>query len=262
MATVKDFDGTGDHVQVVNPTGIDPASSWFWGVWAVYDSLGGSGSCIFRVGEDSATTTRGIVCYISAFDKVTIYEPVSNVTFLENSVSQDTWFRVGGRWSPGTWPNWVLNGSSSSSGGFVTDPVALQAGDALVFGEATKGLGGTERSDWNGGIGFSFWVNLTDSGDLPSASELDAYLQDPQSLLDDFGATGSIEAGACKVLWGFCEAGNATDESGTGNTGVVQGSDGTRIENPTDYPSFDPCGASASNVPGLYNYRRRQRMAI
>ncbi len=262
MATVKDFDGTGDHVQVVDPTGVAPNTGWFFGMWVLYDTKAGEGNCLLRVGADNSTPVRGFSIYLSAFDRFRFNETANDqgIAMDGSSRSTGTWYRLGGFWGGAGWPTFVVDGASTSGGGFVSNPSALNAGDAYVFCEATT-LEGSSRADWDGAIGFSFWVN-TSSGNMPTVAELDAYIKDPESLLSDFGATGSVDAGACKILWGFCETGNATDESGTGNTGVVQGSDGTRIEGPTDYPSFDPCGAAASNVPGLYNYRRRQRMAI
>lgn len=261
MATVKDFDGTGDHVQVVSPTGVDPSTGWFFGLWVLYDTKATDGNCILRVGADSSTPVRGFSILLSAFDRFQFVETVNNQLLSMDGTTRSTgtWYRIGGFWGGSGWPTFVTDGAPVSSGGFIANPLSLNAGDAWVAGEATT-LGGASRADWDGGMGFSFWVN-TSSGNMPTATELDDYIKDPQSLLADFGATGSVDAGACKILWGFCEAGNATDESGTGNTGVVQGSDGTRIEDPTDYPSFDPCGAAASNVPGLYNYSRRRRMA-
>ncbi len=260
MATVKDFDGTGDHVQSIDPTGVDPSSGWFFGIWALYDTRAVNGNCLLRVGADSSTAVRGFSIYVNGFDNFRFVETAQDSGFVIGGGSTGTFFRLGGIWAGSGWPAWVIDGASSSPGGFISSPLALSAGDAWVYGEATD-LEGTSRIDWDGAIGFSFWVN-TSSGNMPTAAELDAYIKDPQSLLADFGATGSVDAGACKILWGFCEAGDATDESGTGNTGTTVGTDGTRVVSPTDYPSFDPCGASASNVPGLYNYRRRQRMAI
>jgi len=257
MAIVKDFDGTGDHVQVADPTGVDPSAGWFFGMWVLYDT---NDKCLLRIGADSSTPARGISIMVNGFDRFQVVETANQELFnMGATATSGTWYRLGGWWAGSGWPNWVQNGAAASPGGFTSSPLALSAGDAYVFGEVTT-LGGSSRGDWDGAIGFSFWVN-TAAGNMPTAAELDAYIQDPQSLLSDFGSVGVVDAGACKILWGFCDTGNATDESGTGNTGVVVGSDGTRVVSPASYPAWNPCGSAPAFVPGPYNYRRRRGMA-
>ncbi len=240
MATMKDFDGTGDKVSVVVDAQIDPSAGWFFGIWLKADSLT---KTLIRIGDDvTSGHARGFVIILNGFNNVRFVVPETDqgIRMNNSAINTGTWYRLMGKYTGSGWPTFYVDGDSRSTSGFTSEPLALTTGDAVVVGESSYVVSST-YGDWDGSVGFNFFVNTTS---LPSDANMDGYLKDPQSVIDEFGPSGTTDADALKYMWGFCGAGDETDLGGEGNDGTVAGSDGTVTESPTDYPSWDPCGSS------------------
>lgn len=205
----RQLDG-GDYLLRTDPTEIDPTANFTCGFSFRRDNLS-TFVGLFAVGDPDEDTARGF-SVVSRANANIEFRYFGGVALQSSAaaVSDDTWHRAGVRYTAsGAQVQLVLDGTAVA--GASGDGIgALTSGDAIAFGPiatliADQGL--------VGGIAGAFWLQ----GVTLSAADIDTYLQDLCSLIDDYGPSGSVIADALKGLWLFQSADPGEDISGLGN---------------------------------------------
>lgn len=226
----------GAYIEVVSPAELDVSGPWSAGAWLRPNSLTGT-QVILRVGTEDNGPTRGLMwCYESTQLRVRNTSNWANGTWTP---VVDTWYRVGITKAGGGVGQIRHIADGVDVGGVNVDPPTdIIAGDPFRVGGTVLGSLGVDLL--NAGVAWVFWLQ----GVTLSASALDAYLNNPQALVDDYGPSGTVVAGALKVLWPMqCDTATEEDESGVGNDGTRTGVvDLVTIGGPAPSAEWDPCG--------------------
>lgn len=236
MSNFRDFVAlAGAYIEVVSPAELDVSGPWTAGAWVRPNSLTGT-QVILRVGTADNGPTRGFMwTYSSTQVRV---RTVSNWANGAWTPSAGTWYRLGitkAGSGIGQIRN-IVNGADVG-GANLSPPPDIIAGDPFrVGGTAVGGLG---LALLNAGVAWMFWLQ----GVTLSAAALDAYLNDPQALVDDYGPSGTVTPGALKVLWPMqCDTAAEEDESGVNNDGVRTGTVArVTTGGPAPTTDWDPC---------------------
>ena len=231
-ANARDFPGTaGNYLSITDPTGITVNAAWTLGMWLRPDVLE---RAIVKIG-DATGIARGLIFTIQSTGVLKI-RGTTDTTGVTALATDGTWYRVGAtKVAAGTsHMRIIINGVQDATAN--NDPAnALTSGDVFTVSRANSGLG---LSGVDGGVAWVFWLQ----GVELSASALNTYLDDPQSLVSAYGPSGSVVANALKIFWPMqCTGSTETDESGVGNNGTYTGtvnliSTGSDLGTP-----WDPC---------------------
>ena len=234
----RDFSGTAQYITKTDPTGILTDAAWTMGVWINPDSVAGKG--IVHAGSAGATT-RGAYLRITGANKLECRVSGDFATG-GTSIGTGSWIRVGARKAAaGTSQVYlILNGADDGNSNTVA-PTEITAGDVFQASDAIGGLG---DGHFNGKMAWLFWLQ----GVALSAANLDAALQDPQSLVTNYGPSGVITANALKILWPMqCDNATEVDKSGVGNDGTYTGPPTLgSADGPSPSTAWDPCAAAAA----------------
>jgi hypothetical protein len=132
----------------------------------------------------------------------------------------------------------IVNGTDVGSTNLGA-PTALATGDPFQVGGVS--VGGLGLARLNAGVAWGFWLQ----GVSLSAAAIDAYLNDPEALVEDYGPDGAVVPDALKLFWTM-QGDQATevDQSGVGNDGTRTGTVAFETEDgPTPTTDWDPFAA-------------------
>jgi len=250
MADLRLYDGIDDKIQIVDPTGMDPSGALTLGFWIRADAHFVNGNVICVIGNDSETValTRGFVFCIDGFDKLRIGSangPQNARGTTSLTTDGSVWYRAGfKKTATSTYsPKVYLNGvDDTATAGWDNNALNITTGDVFATGRRTNDAT-IDTSWWDGALGIGLWFQ----GVALTAAQLDGYLLDPQSAIDDYGPTGTITANVLKIFWPqACDNATEEDLSGVGNDGTYSGTS-TITATPPSYPTDDFC-ASAGDI--------------
>jgi hypothetical protein len=231
----RDFPGTSsDYITKVTPTGLTMDAAWTCMMWVKPDTASSCG--ILRIGTADNGPTRGVILGLSS--GVPYIRQSSNGFSGGSALSTTLWSRVGYRKDAsglfGTLRT-TVNGVDVASS--TLDPASdLIGGDEFRASQAVAGIG---FSNFAGQLAWVAWVQ----GVSLSAASQDAYLNNPQSLVNDYGPNGTVSANALKLLWSMqCDAETEVDLSGVGNTGARNGTVTLEITGPDVTTPWSVCG--------------------
>jgi len=236
MSDFRDFPGTiGNYISVTPPAEVAVGGPWTFGAWVRPDVNTGV-RVILRVGTADNAPTRGFMLTLNGLTPRV--RAVSNNFNATNPLVEDAWNRVGltkvnsGIANINHSLDGVANGGENA-----LEFVAIDGTDPFqIGGTAVGGLGYTY---FDGGVAWAFWLN----GVTLSAAAIDAYLNDPQSLIDDYGPAGAVTPDALKIFWPMqCDTATEEDKSGVGNDGTRTGTVALETTSgPTPTTDWDPC---------------------
>lgn len=256
MSNFRNFVAAGGaSISRTDPTGIVVSGPWSCGLWLRPNSLVGT-QVILRIGTADNGPTRGLMWVYSS--TVLRVRSVSNNADGAWSPSAGTWYRAGitkAGSGVGQIRN-ILDGTDI--GGTNSDPpTAITTGDVFQVGDTT--VGGLGYALLNAGVAWGFWLQ----GVTLSAAALDAYLNDPQSLIDDYGPGGAVTADALKLFWPMqCDTAAEDDQSGVGNDGTRNGSVALETTGgPSPTTDWNPCGSAGPSAALLRRYRRNHLLS-
>lgn len=233
----------GIDIGVVDPVDVAVSGPWTFGCWLRPNTTTGT-QTILRIGTADNAPTRGLMWAYSASQLR--LRTRSNSADGSWTPSAGSWYRVGVT-KAGSGVGQIRNiADGVDVGGANFDPpTAITTGDPFQIGGTA--VGGIGLGLLNAGVAWVFWLQ----GVVLSASELDAYLNDPQSLIDDYGPTGTVTANALKVFWPMqCDTATEEDESGVGNDGTRTGTLALETTSgPTPSTEWDPCGGPPPALP-------------
>jgi len=236
--SARQFTGnSGDYIEKVTPSGVLVDPAWTFGAW-VYRPTGSTSRMFLRLGTDDGGPTRGVNLGLNGSGAL-YFRSASNFVNGGTALAVDAWSRIGFT-RAGTGASVVsaiLNGAVDASANRNVS-TEITAGDPFRLSAANGFLGYTP---FNGRMAWAFWLQ----GVALSASEMDGYLQDPQSLIDDYGPSGTVAANALKLLWPLqCDTATEEDVSGVGNDGTRNGTVDLTT-GPTLSTPWDVCASPA-----------------
>lgn len=226
-----------DVCSIEDPAGVSVAGAFTIGSWVYANSHGSDGRGIMRIGPLSGTLDRGVHLATNFQGHLKCWQSNAQATNGGTDIGTGAWVRVGAtRGGSGVAHlKVILNGVQD--GDENTDPLTdITTGDGLTLGSP---LAETGADYWDGKLAWSFLL----VGVALSAAALDGYLQDPQSLINDYGPSGSVTANALKIFWTQqCDDGTTeVDASGQGNDGTYDGPTFGSGDGPAPSTGFDPC---------------------
>lgn len=213
--------GTGDVVKKVAPTGVDSTGMFSMGGW--FYPVGVTDVELLRVGEDSTSSlARGWSFYLDGASKPILRNESAGFSSAgPTAVTASAWHGITLGYNNSFDYNVSLDGVTQDSNSGAPDPAAALNGTTDVFGIGRSNTGiGTGNFD-----GRYAWLYYVQGAKLSAAAAM-AYLNNPQSLVSDYGPSGTVLANALKILWpGQCAT--ETDKSGVGNHGTFGFASGT-----------------------------------
>lgn len=237
----RDFSGTNQLISVTDPAGISVNAAWTWGAWIAPDAYGADGSGIALVGSNGATT-RGALFQVTNGGVLRVRTQGQFASGATAVGTSGTWRRVGcKKAASGTALLTVMIDGADDGNQNCDAPVALDAGDVY---RASADVGSLGVGNFDGKMAWQFWLQ----GVALSAANLDAYLNDPQSLVDDYGPSGTVTANALKILWPMqCDNATEEDVSGVGSDGTYTGPPTlSAAGGPSPSTPWDPCSAGVA----------------
>lgn len=229
-----------DHCSVTDPAGVTTNAAWSMGGWVYVTSYGTGGRGFMAAGNFPGSPARGVQLGVLSSGVLSCRLATAQSSDGVTAIGTGAWVRVGAtRGGSGiSHLKVILNGVEDHDEN--TDPPAeITAGDSF-FTSFPNGL--TGQSYLDGKMAWSFWLQ----GITLTAAQMDAYLNDPQSLVNDYGPDGNITPNALKIFWAQqCSGTTETDQSGTGNTGTYSGTTLSVGGGPTPTTDWNPCLPSA-----------------
>jgi hypothetical protein len=233
MSAVREILAVGDNTRIVNP-GIVLSNGWTVGVrFLVHSTV--ETIPLVKVGRnDNTNIDRGFVIRIGG-ESPTHHLFITNAGGLPGTTgfAAETFHNLACSMSGGIDAvSCYFNGAYGATGN-ADPPAALAAGDVFALC-----LGGEFYTNPDGRFALAFFLE----GVELSQAALDAYFADPCALVDDFGPSGSILAGALKVF----QIGDCSIDLAQGNTVLITG---TTVENDaTDYVTSCDVGPAESLI--------------
>lgn len=241
----RDFSGSNQYITKTDPTGITVNAAWTVGCWLAPDAFGGDGNVLVNVGG-AGIRTRGVAFQVRSTGVMRVQTQASIADGATSVGSAGTWQRVGAtRAGSGVAQlRTILNGADD--GGANTDaPNEITTGDVFRASDAIGEIGAVH---YNGKMAWLFWLQ----GVALSAANLDAALNNPQSLVTNYGPSGVVTANALKILWPMqCDNATEEDESGVGNDGTYTGPPTLSASGPSPSTPWDPCGGGPTSGAGV-----------
>lgn len=236
----RDFDGA-VSVTKTDPAGVTLNAAWTFGAWVNPDVEGPvNARSILKLGG----ATTGFDFYVNSTGVLRYRD--ANAAIHDTSTSDlgtGVWRRVGLVKAGVGVSNITVVMDGTGTAQNMDVPPALAAGDVFKLAHLDGGVG---IDPIDGKMAWAFWLQ----GVALTTAQIDSYLNNPESLLNDYGPGGNITPDALRVFWTMhCDNGlTEVDRSEWDNHGTYS-STATKLLRTG--PSLTTPWANACNLPPL-----------
>ena len=235
------FDGSDDQISDTLPTGVVAKAAYSIGMWVKLDGYGDDGRGLLKAGPANALT-RGFLIQVDNSGHI-LWRASGPTDPDATAVGTGSWVPIGVTSDSSGSTTSIARIISGTQVGTQTmdSPTELSTGDVVAVGPGHSPFG---VGFLDGSVAWAFWLQ----GVTLSASALNGYLNDPESLYDDYGPSGTVTADALKIFWPMqCDDGSTeTDVSGVGNDGTITGATLGSGTGPSPTTAWDPCGGDVT----------------